>query len=326
MNFFVFLILQTMTPASTGKAPAPVGSGIWQNIAHRISIALPYLAISVAVFVASLLIARLSGRAVKALLPRIRVDANLASLLGGFTSIVITLMGVIAAVLVLFPTFDPLEVLAALAAVSVAISFVFKDVVDSFLSGIMILWRKPYVIGDEIKVLKYEGTVIGFTFRSTLIKTYQNELVFISNSHIYASELVVRTAFESRIVQLQVGIGYSDDIELGRKTIETAALEAEGVIAEPAPMAFVTEFGDSALNFTVYFHVEPKHLNIVAVSDRVATNIKYALDQAGIDMPYPTTVVHLQDTEEQSTESGERNTRADRRGAIRSDSDPLPRY
>ena len=294
------IFLQSSTPVAADGAAAAPGTGLSQvfsNLSQKISGAIPYLWLSVLVFVLSLLIARLAARAVNALTMRVTGDGNLAQLLGGFTSIIISLLGGISAVLVLFPAYNPLEVLGALAALSVAVSFVFKDMADSFFSGVMILWRKPFNIGDEISVDKFEGTVVGFTFRSTKIKTYQNELVFISNSHIYASPLIVKTAFESHVVQLKVGIGYSDDLERGREVIEKATREAEGVFIEPAPKAYVTEFGDSSVDLTVFFLTEAKHLNIVAVSDRVATNIKKALDDAGIDMPYPHSVVEIRSSE-----------------------------
>jgi len=299
MDFVTFLILQTPSPTIAGESSA--GSAMWQSIiklSREISAALPYIALAVVVFAVFFFGARFAARTVKALVLRMRFDPHLAALLGSLTTFTVTLAGIVFGVLVLFPGFNPLEILAALGAISVAIGFVFKDIADNFLSGIMILWRKPFVIGDEIKVGEYEGTVQGFTFRSTLIKTYQSELVFVPHSHIYANELVVKTAYETRIVQFQVGIGYLDDIEKGRETIQRATLETEGVIADPAPAVYVTGFGDSSLNFTVFFLAESKQMNIVRVFDRVATNIRYALDKAGIDMPYPHAVVLLQDQTE----------------------------
>lgn len=300
MSVLVAMLLQTPAPGAAGELAAGSGTEIERsitNLSQLIAAAAPYIALAFIVFTVSLLLARLGGRLVSAVTLRMAHDGNLASLLGGFTSVAVTVLGAISAVLVLFPAYNPLEVLAALAALSVAVSFVFKDMADGFLSGVMILWRKPFSIGDEIKAGNVEGTVVGFTFRSTKVKTYLNELVFVPNAHLYASEVIVRTAFESHVVKLKVGIGYLDDIETGRRTIEQAARDAEGVFIEPAPKAYVAEFGDSSVDFTLFFLTEPKRSNLIAVTDRVATNIKNALDEAGIDMPYPHAVIYVKDAE-----------------------------
>jgi small-conductance mechanosensitive channel len=136
--------------------------------------------------------------------------------------------------------------------------------------------------------------------------------VFISNSHIYQNPLVVRTGFDSHIVRLNVGIGYSDDLERGREVIEQATRESEGVFIEPAPKAFVTGFGDSSVDLTVFFLTGPKQTNIVAVTDRVAANIKKALDEAGIEMPYPHSVVEVRQSEEPSSVGQSQNEKGKR--------------
>ena len=301
MNLLFFLLLQMTAPTTAAESPAVVGDAIWQNIVQLfrvISGALPYLAAAVLVFIAFKLIARIAERAVKALVLRMRLDALLATLLGGLASILVTVFGIIAAVLILFPGFNPLDVMAALGALSIALGFIFKDTSENFISGIMILWRKPFVIGDQIKVGLHEGTVEGFTFRSTLIKTYLGELLFIPHSHIFANEILVKTAYEQRGVKFNVGIGYLDDIETGRETIRRVLSKTEGVAADPAPMVYVSELGESSVNFTVYFFTGSNNANVLKVSDKVTTGIKYALDKQGIDMPYPHTVVLFQDRTE----------------------------
>lgn len=301
MNLIIFLLLQTSAPTTAAESPAVVGNAIWQNIVQLfrvISGALPYLAAAAVVFIAFRLASRLADRAVKAIVLRMRLDAHLATLLGGFASILVTVIGIIAAVLILFPQFNPLDVMAALGALSIALGFIFKDTSENFISGVMILWRKPFVIGDQIKVGLHEGTVEGFTFRSTLIKTYLGELLFVPHSHIFANEILVKTAYEQRGVKFNVGIGYLDDIEQGRETIRRVLSQTEGVSADPAPMVYVSELGESSVNFTLYFYTESKQSNVLKVSDQVTTGIKYALDKEGIDMPYPHTVVLFQDPQE----------------------------
>jgi len=96
-------------------------------------------------------------------------------------------------------------------------------------------------------------------------------------------------------VRFTVGVGYPDSIEEARATIHRVLAETEGVLDDPGPWVYVSELAPSSVNFTVYFWVEAEQANVLAVSDRVATGIKLALDREGIDMPYPHTVVLFHD-------------------------------
>ena len=72
--------------------------------------------------------------------------------------------------------------------------------------------------------------------------------------------------------------------------------QTEGVLNDPGPWIYVSELAPSSVNFIVYFWAHSEQANILKVSDKVATGIKYALDQAGIDMPFPHEVVLFHDT------------------------------
>lgn len=256
---------------------------------------LPYILIGVIVFVVFAVVARLVKRALVAAGRRTRLDVTLADLLGRLVSAVITVFGLFVAAVVIFPTFRPGDLIAGLGITSVAIGFAFKDVLQNFFAGILILWRRPFVVGDQILALGYEGTVEEITVRSTRLKTYDGERAVLPNGDVYTSAVLVRTAYDKRRVRFTVGVGYLDSIEEARATIRRVIEETEGVLKEPGPWVYVAELAPSSVNFNVYFWVESHQANVLAVSDRVATGIKLALDEAGIDMPYPHTVVLFHD-------------------------------
>ncbi|HXG84124.1 MAG TPA: mechanosensitive ion channel family protein [Pyrinomonadaceae bacterium] len=157
------------------------------------------------------------------------------------------------------------------------------------------MWRKPFIVGDQIKFREYEGAIEEINVRSTRIKTFDGERAVIPNGDIYANAVLVKTAYEKRRVKFTVGIGYLDDIEAGRETIRRVLDGTQGVLPDPGPWIYVSELAASSVNFTVYFWVESEQANVLKVSDKVATGIKYALDEAGIDMPYPHSVVLFHD-------------------------------
>lgn len=260
---------------------------LWLGFLERLPHIIAGLVVLLSVVLLSRLIAALARR-----------GASRAHLHGGFGLLISRLiklagvvLGVFIAAVVVFPTFQPGDLVAGLGITSIAIGFAFKDILQNFLAGLLILWRQPFRVGDEIKMGDHEGTVEEITSRSTRIKTYNGEQAVVPNADIYTSTVLVRTAYGARRVRFVVGIGYRDSIEEARSVIRQVLESSEGVLKEPEPWVHVVELAPSSVNLAVYFWVQPAQANLLKVSDTVATSIKTTLDEAGIDMPYPHTVV-----------------------------------
>jgi small-conductance mechanosensitive channel len=236
---------------------------------------------------------------------RTRLDLTLAKLLSRLASFLITILGILVAAVIIFPAFAPGDLIAGLGLTSVAIGFAFKDVLQNFFAGILILWRKPFVVGDQIKFREFDGTVEEINVRSTRIKTYDGERAVIPNGDIYTNSVLVRTAFDRRRATVLVGIGYKDSIHEARGVILKVLNRSEGVLPEPAPCVDVVELAPSSVNLKVLFWTKSRKTNVRATSDVVTTGIKLALDDAGIDMPYPHSVVLFHDV----TDGRESNAR-----------------
>jgi len=256
---------------------------------------MPYLIVGALVFLAFWLV----GKLLKAVINRVFIrshalDEMLANLVSRLVSTLVTILGFLAACVVIFPSFKPGDIIAGLGITSVAIGFAFKDILQNFFAGLLILWRRPFRVGDQIRIKEFEGTVEEVNMRSTRLRTYDGERAILPNGDVYTSSILVRTAYPSRRLKLVVGIGYPDSIEEARRVIHQVLAQTEGVLPEPGPWVYVTELAPSSVNLTVFFWVESPQANALKVSDRVVTGIKLALDQAGIDMPYPHTVVMLE--------------------------------
>lgn len=256
---------------------------------------MPYILIGAVL----LMVFYIAGRIVRRVLllagTRTQFDPLLAELLGGLAAWIFSALGLLVAAVVIFPTFRPGDLLAGLGITSVAIGFAFKDILQNWLAGVFILWRRPFQVGDQIRTKEHEGTVENINVRSTMLKTYDGERVVVPNSDVYTSTILVRTAYGIRRVRFTVGIGYGDDLETARDAIRQVLERTEGVLSEPPPLAHVVELAPSSVNFNVYFWTAAEQANVVRVSDRVATAIKQALDGAGIDIPYPHSVVLFHD-------------------------------
>lgn len=255
---------------------------------------LPYLLVGMLVFVLFWLLGKLLRKIINQVAVKSHaIDDMLANLISRIVSTLVSIFGFLAACVVIFPSFKPGDILAGLGITSVAIGFAFKDILQNFFAGLLLLWRRPFRVGDQIRVKDFEGTVEEINMRSTRLKTYDGERAILPNGDVYTSSVLVRTAYDKRRLRV-VGIGYPDSIEEARRVIHALLARTEGVLNDPSPWVYVTELAGSSVNLTVYFWVESHQANALRVSDRVVTGIKLALDEAGIDMPYPHTVVLLE--------------------------------
>ena len=269
---------------------------IWQvfvQLADALLARVPYVLLGLLTFVLFIIVARILKGILITAGQRTRLDITLAELLGRLASAGTIILGLFVAAVVIFPTFRPGDLIAGLGITSVAIGFAFKDVLQNFFAGILILWRRPFVVGDEIKVREFEGTVEDITTRSTRVKTYDGERAVLPNGDVYTNAVLVRSAYQSRRVRLTVGIGYQDSIESARRIIHDVVNRTEGVLKNPEPWVYVSELAPSSVNFSVFFWTNPRQAILLSVADKVITGIKLRLDEAEIDIPYPHVVVHL---------------------------------
>ncbi len=282
---------------------------------------LPNLVLAAVVFLLFLGGAWAAKRAVIGLAQR-RDRGNLGTLLGGFVKWAVIVLGLLVVATIVFPSVKPADVLATLGVGSVAIGFAFKDILQNWLSGLLILYRQPFRSGDQIKSGEFEGTVERIEARATLIKTYDGQRVVIPNTDIYTRAVVVRTAFPMRRSEYDVGIGYGDDVEEACRVILGAMRQVEGVRSDPEPEAFAWALDASSVNIKVRWWSDSQRASVVHVQGRVLTAVKRALSEAGIDLPFPTRVVLLHDQTEES--DGDRTRQ--REGWPKGDDPPRPRH
>ncbi|HZI46602.1 MAG TPA: mechanosensitive ion channel family protein [Pyrinomonadaceae bacterium] len=287
--------LQTPTPNPTRTFDPNIMWQVFRNLGASVVARVPYLLFGLIAFIIFLVIARILKTILITAGERTRLDITLAELLARLVSAATIILGLLVAAVIIFPTFRPGDLIAGLGITSVAIGFAFKDVLQNFFAGILILWRRPFIVGDEIKIREFEGTVEDITTRSTRVKTYDGERAILPNGDVYTSALLVRNAYESRRVRVTVGIGYKDSIESARKIIHDVLGKTKGVLGSPEPWVYVSELAPSSVNLTLYFWTGSRQANVLKLSDEVATAVKNALDQAHIDIPYPQVVVHPAD-------------------------------
>lgn len=218
---------ETLEPA-TRKVEGYIEGLIW---------ILPNLGVSLLVFLAFLVLAWAARWTVSSMARR-RGRGDLGILLGSFVRWAIIGFGLLVVATIIFPSVKPADVLATLGLGSVAIGFAFKDILQNWLSGLLILYRQPFRRGDQIKSGEFEGAVERVEARATLIRTYDGQRVVIPNTDIYTRAIIVRTAFPKRRAEYDVGIGYGDDLDNACRVILEGLKAVEGIETDPAPEAF----------------------------------------------------------------------------------------
>ena len=233
-----------------------------------------------------------------------RDRANLGRVLGRFLQWVVIFVGVLIGLTVILPSLKPGDLVAGLGVTSVAIGFAFKDILQNWLAGLLLLFQQPFRTGDQIVVEGYEGTIEGVQTRATLIRTYDGRRVVIPNATIYSSAVTVNTAFPHRRSEYDFGVGYGDDLREAVAVSRDALCRAEGVAADPAPEVFAWGLDESWVTLRARWWTDSRRIDVVRAQGGVVMALKEALDAAGIDMPFETSVMLFHDQSE--TTDGER--------------------
>jgi len=177
---------------------------------------------------------------------------------------------------------------------SLAVALAAQAALADTISGIIIMVDRPFRIGDRIEILELDtwGDVEDIGLRSTRIRTRDNRMVIVPNS-VISKSLVVNYAYPNTDyrIEIHVGLAYGTDIEAARQVLVNAASKVEGVDSERPVEALFLEFGESSLVFRVRWWLD-SYVDTRRMFDKVNSAIYNALNQAGIEMPFPQVDVH----------------------------------
>lgn len=292
-----FILLQAQTSAeNTADKAIEAGQAAQNTIVEMVNgffARLPLIGVGVIVFLIFLGIAYGARKLIKMAATKAHIDSMLASLLSRIGYIIIILLGLFVAATVIFPGVNAGDLFAGLGIGSVALGFAFKDVLQNLFAGFLILLYRPFKIGDQIKIDEFEGTVEEINVRATKIKTYDGERVVIPNSDLYMKAVLVRTAFPSRRTKIVVGIGYDEDHEKARRILLGVLKDTKGVLETPAPDVEVNELADSSINMRMLYWTDSQQSSTRKTADLVTSAVKKALDEAGIEIPFPQRVLTM---------------------------------
>src|SRR5690606_8091737 len=182
--------------------------------------------------------------------------------------------------------------LAGSAALLVGLGLGIQNLFSDYISGIVILVDASVKMGDVIEVNNIVGTVEEIRLRTTTILTRDDKYIIIPNSDLTRNELInwTHNALASRF-EVTVGVDYSSDVELVTNLLKEAAAEEPGVLQKPAPFVRFNNFGDSSLDFSVYFWVEDV-FRVENAKSQMRYRILDKFRKNGVSIPFPQRVMH----------------------------------
>jgi small-conductance mechanosensitive channel len=179
-----------------------------------------------------------------------------------------------------------------MAAGTLAIGFAMQDTIAAAVSGFFLFIDKPFETGDWIEWADNKGRVKEISLRTTKIETFDNELLTVPNDQLANATIKNPVANDRLRVQLDVGIGYSDDIEEAKTIVTEILQETDGIMDDPGPDVMLVGLGDSTVDLKARYWVpDPKRAKFMSIKQDVLYEIKERFDAAEIDMPYPTITI-----------------------------------
>ena len=150
--------------------------------------------------------------------------------------------------------------------------------------------RRPFEIGDQIVVNGFEGTVERIETRATIIRQYNGKRIVVPNSEIYTNSVKVITANDLIRSQYDIGVGYDQDREKAMSILKETIEKTEGVTQEKPVDVLPWDQADSWLTVRVRWWTNSDRSDVVKTFSRVINNTQNAMDEAGIDLPFPTNI------------------------------------
>jgi small conductance mechanosensitive channel len=279
----------------------------WESIAKIIVLIierLPFLLAGLIVFLVFLLVARIVKSIFWTASGKTRLDYRLRVLFSRLIVVFSIVLGIFTALTVIIPGFTFGSLVTGLGFTTFVIGFATKDILNNLLSGVLILWQQPFRIGDYLFVGNNQGKVEHIGVRATQLRKDDGELVLIPNGDMYSSAITIRGAGAERRMILKISIGYDSDVGITKDLITEVLKGTEGVVNEPRPSAVVTDLSSDGVNISIYFWINTDRDKPMQVFDLVATRIKKSLDEAGIEM-YPPSSVIVQTPEKEQVSGDE---------------------
>jgi small-conductance mechanosensitive channel len=245
------------------------------QLAASVTERLPYMAIAVAVFIIFYIAAVVLKKVALTVVARTNRHRSVGIVLGRLGQGVLVLLGLLVALVIAVPGFTPGQLVSVLGLSSVAIGFAFRDILQNFLSGILLLLSEPFRIGDQIKSGDFEGTVSNIETRATFITTYDGRRIVVPNSMLFVNPVTVNTAGERRRLEYDIKVPKDSDVAKMKHVLLRTIEPLPHVLREPSPDVLFVGFSESDLTLRLRWWIQPpRNYELQRGVDSVLTHVR----------------------------------------------------
>ena len=257
-----------------------------------VSIAAKAVATALAVVFATVVLTGVTGFILdREIVPRLQLRPGAGYAIVTFSRWVIVIVGAVLTLAALGMDMAKVTLLAG--ALGVGIGFGLQNVVNNFVSGLILIVERPVGVGDLIEIGPLTGEVKRIGIRSSTVRTGQGAEVIVPNAELVSKEVVNWTRSDrQRRYDIDVGVAYGSEPEQVMRLLVEAAREVPEIMTDPAPRAMFKGFGDSSLDFRLLAWVQTVDVGLQA-QNALRIAILRKLDKAGIEIPFPQRDVHI---------------------------------
>ena len=190
--------------------------------------------------------------------------------------------------------FDLSSLAIVAASVGVGVGFGLQNIINNFVSGIIILAERPISIGDRIEVAGVAGRVTKIQLRSTTVVTNDNITMIVPNADFISNTVTNWSHGDPKVrIRVPVGVAYGSDLKLLQRLLLEAAAEHPKALRDPSPVVLFNEFGDSSLNFELGVWTQEMTATPIHFTSQMNFIIEQKLRENDIEIPFPQRDLHV---------------------------------
>lgn len=261
----------------------------WSNLETATALALAWKVIgALLIFVIGRWVVKAINGLIRRAFNRREMDPMLVNFLTNIIYALLLISVILAAVSYLGVPITPM--IAILGGAALAVGLALQSSLSNFASGVMLIGFRPFTKGHYVEAGGVSGTVERVGMFNSQLVTPDNRSVIVPNSQITSSPITNYSAFETRRIDLIIGVDYGDDLKLARDTIWKVITGHEKVLEDPEPAILMMELADSSVNFAVRPWVKSEDYWVVR--GELIESIKTELESAGCSIPFPQRTIH----------------------------------
>ncbi len=286
--------LQHIADVQHELVETPKTAAQWQDLIQTllgsaVDFCLKLLA-AVAVLAAGMWIAKRITKSVKFAMEKRKLEPSLISFTASFVNILLRIFVII--IVLTTVGVQMTSIVAVLGAGALAVGMALSGTFQNFAGGIIILFLKPFKVGDVIQTASGRtGTVKKIMIFTTELHTFDNQVVFIPNGPLANGEITNLSDRGNRRAEVQIAISYGDDVDVARRAILSVLAKDKRIMKTPEPVVFVSDLADSSVVLTVWFWT--KYADWFTSMGDIREVLYKELPRKKINFPFPQIDVHM---------------------------------